>query len=85
MSEDSEIEEIHHAWKEVEEIRKERRRRYAISALFTAIGVFLLFLAIMMLFERITLPMLDVFWTFVTLTSLGATSFGYGFYRMGIS
>ncbi len=82
---DVDVERMQHAWQEVEDIRKERRRRYAIAAAFTAIGVFLLFVAIMMLLERISLPFMNVFWTFIVLTSVGALSFGYGFYRMGVS
>ncbi len=77
--------EIRKAWNEIEEIKKERQRRRLIAAGFIALGMFLLFVSLPMLLERIPILPLDVFWTFIAIISLGATSFGYGFYRMGIS
>lgn len=71
------------AWKEVEKIRKARMRRYAIAAGFTATGIFLLFLSLMMLLERLAIWPFGIEYTYIALTFLGALSFGYGFYRMG--
>jgi len=74
---------LERAWDEVERVRRARMRRYAIAAGFTATGIFLLFLSLMMLLERLAIWPLGVVTTYVALTSLGALSFGYGFYRMG--
>ncbi len=77
--------EIKKAWNEIEEIKKERQRRHLIAAGFTSLGIFLLFASLLMLLERIPIFPLDVFWTFIVIISIGATSFGYGFYRIGVS
>ncbi len=74
---------LERAWEEVERVRKARMRRYAIAAGFTATGIFLLFLSLMMLLERLAIWPLGVVMTYVALTSFGSLSFGYGFYRMG--
>lgn len=74
---------LERAWKEVERIKRVRMRRYAIAAGFTAAGIFLLFLSLMMLLERLTIWPFGIESTYVALTFLGALSFGYGFYRMG--
>ncbi len=74
---------LERAWEEVERVRRARMRRYAIAAGFTSAGIFLLFLSLMMLLERLAIWPLGVASTYVALTSLGALSFGYGFYRMG--
>ncbi len=63
----------------MEDVRRGRRRRYAVAAAFTATDVFLLFIAIMMLLERIYLPFMIVFWTFILFTSMESVFFGYGF------
>ena len=73
------------AWKEAESIRKERRRRYGVAAIFTAVGVFLLFLSLLILFEGLHIWILNPFWSFVLLILLGSIAFGYGFYRMGVT
>ncbi len=77
--------EIKEAWDEIEDIKKERRRRHLIAAGFTSLGIFLLFSSLLTLLERIPIPPLNVFWTFMAIISVGAISFGYGFYRIGVS
>jgi len=74
---------LEEAWKEAERVRKVRMKRYAVAAGFIAFGFFLMFISLMMLLERLTLPYLDVVGTYILLTLVGSTSFGYGFYRMG--
>lgn len=72
------------AWENVREVRKYRRRRYAVAAAFTALGVFLLFLSLAILLHQVSMYWISPFWTFIILISLGSVSFGYGFYRMGV-
>ncbi len=71
--------------KEAEEIRKERKRRYLRAAAFISLGLLLLFISLPVLLERISIPPLSYSVLFVFLTVAGAISFGYGFYRMGVS
>ncbi len=77
--------EMERAWKEVKKVRDARRKRYAVAAGFTALGVFLLFLSLFVLLEGISILGLGSFLTFLVLISAGSLSFGYGFYRMGVS
>ncbi|MDK2372628.1 MAG: hypothetical protein QI197_04550 [Candidatus Korarchaeota archaeon] len=78
-------ESIEEAWKEVKKVREHRRRRYAVAALFTSIGIFLLFLSLAFLLEGVGLAWIDSFYVFLMLITAGSLSFGYGFYRMGVS
>ncbi len=77
--------EMEQAWKEVREVRNARRKRYAVASGFTALGVFLLFLSLFILLEGIAIVGLGSFWTFLVTIFIGSISFGYGFYRMGVS
>ncbi len=77
--------ELERAWKEVKSVRDYRRRRYAVAASFTALGVFLLFLSLAFLLEGVPVMGLSAFWVFLALIVGGSISFGYGFYRMGVS
>lgn len=77
--------EMKHAWKEVNDVRNARRRRYAVAAGFTALGVFLLFLSLFVLLEGVSILGIGSFLTFMVLIFTGSLSFGYGFYRMGVS
>ncbi len=77
--------ELERAWKEVKSVRDHRRRRYAVAAAFTSLGVFLLFLSMAFLLEGVPLMGLSAFWVFLILIVSGSVSFGYGFYRMGAS
>ncbi len=70
---------------EAEDIRKERRKRYLRAAAFISLGLLLLFISLPVLLERISIPPLSYAVLFVLLTLAGALSFGYGFYRMGVS
>lgn len=86
MSEESdELAEMRKAWEEVERVRKYRRRKYAIAAGFTALGVYLLFLSLAVLLLGISVAGIDPIWIFIALILTGSASFGYGFYRMGVS
>ncbi len=66
-------------------LRKEKQRKYLRAAAFISLGLLLLFLSLPVLLERITLSPLNYTETFVLLTLAGALSFGYGFYKMGVS
>ncbi len=70
---------------DAEKLRKERQKRYLRAAAFISLGLLLLFLSLPVLLERIALSPLNYAETFVLLTLAGALSFGYGFYKMGVS
>ncbi len=77
--------EIKKALDEIEDIKNEKRRSHLIAAGFISLGIFLLFVSLLSLLERIPILTLDIFWTFIVIISIGAVAFGYGFYRMGVS
>lgn len=71
-------------WREVEKLRKLRKRRYAVAALFLSIGLFLFNVAIALFFIGFGIPLLTSLTTYLVLSLSGALAFGYGFYLMGM-
>lgn len=71
-------------WKEVEEIRKFRRRRYGRAAFTIAIGLFLFNVALVLFLSGYHIGFLSDFATYLIVSVCGAVSFGYGFYVIGV-